>query len=838
MNRVRGELRIYLGCAAGVGKTYAMLTEGHNRLSRGTDVIVGYVETHNRPKTQALLDGLEVAPRKSVLHKNKAIEEMDTDYIIRRAPHVVLVDELAHTNADSSVNRKRFEDVRTLLDSGITVIATLNIQHLESVNDVVFDITGIRQSETVPDSFVRSANQIELVDMTPEALRKRIAHGNVYPVERTEVALNNFFKVENLSALRELALFWLADRVEESLQIFRDQYSPSKTWETKERILVALAGVAENELLIRRAARLAMRTRGSLIGVHIISQDGLGASNTSLLDQQRDLLQSLGGTFIEITAKSIVDGIMQIAKAENATQIVLGASRRSQLQRIIGGNVIDDIVDASGHGIDVHVVSVAKREAKRRQRLARLIGNINETTSNRRRAFSLVAMAIIFPIVTILLAELRRSLALSAVTLIFLLLVTAVGLVGGLMVSIIGALSGFLLLNYYFAPPLHTFTISNSRDLITLVAFLGLSSAFGLLIDIQRRRLILSKQNEIRSRLYGRAAEILVTSSNPTLDLLGELRKQLRKNFALITKGPIGSGEEIAFDGSRESADAENQLQIDLANGSHHLYVGGGALEPFDIEVLAVFRPQIEAALTAKELAEERERSELLRQGDAFRKSLLAAVSHDLRTPLATIRAAASGLLADDIDLGPELEKELKVTIDDEASNLTEIVSNLLDLTRLNMGGVSVKLEDLSPAAFIDQTLLSLRRSLPRIVNKTPESIDNISADQALLERALVNVIENALAYSPIDSKVEINAISAETSVAIEVRDEGNGISEEDLVRIFEPFQRVGDSQIRPGIGLGLAVAKGFVEAQGGHIEVKSKENIGTEVRIVMRRSL
>ncbi len=254
--------------------------------------------------------------------------------------------------------------------------------------------------------------------------------------------------------------------------------------------------------------------------------------------------------------------------------------------------------------------------------------------------------------------------------------------------------------------------------------------------------------------------------------------------------------------------------------------------------MLAVFRPQLEAALTAKELAEERERSELLRQGDAFRKSLLAAVSHDLRTPLATIRAAASGLLADDVDLGPELEKELKVTIDDEASNLTEIVSNLLDLTRLNMGGVSVKLEDLSPAAFIDQTLLSLRRSLPRIVNKTPESIDNISADQALLERALVNVIENALAYSPIDSKVEINAISAETSVAIEVRDEGNGISEEDLVRIFEPFQRVGDSQIRPGIGLGLAVAKGFVEAQGGHIEVKSKENIGTEVRIVMRRSL
>ncbi len=834
---MRGELRIYLGCAAGVGKTCAMLTEGHSRQSRGTDVIVGYVETHDRPRTKELTEGLEIAPRKRIDYKNKVIEEMDTDYIIDRRPQVVLVDELAHANTEPSKNRKRYEDVRMILNAGITVISTLNIQHLESLNDVIFEITGIRQNETIPDAFVRSANQIELVDMTPEALRRRIAHGNVYPIGRSEAALENFFKVENLSALRELALLWLADRVEESLTAFRQRHSQINTWETKERILVALGGVPENDLLIRRAARLAMRTRGSLIGVHISTQDGFETPNLSSLTRQKELIDSLGGTFIEITASSVVSGIMQIAKAESATQIILGASRKSHLSRLLGDDVIDEIVNASGHGIDVHVVSVGDSSSKPTFAKVKRLIRRQANGSRAGRTVALIATAITFPLATILLSAIRQKLALSAITLIFLLFVSAIGFIGGLFPSVIGAIVGFLLLNYYFAPPIHTFTIANPRDLITLVTFLILSSAFGFLIDLQRRRLEASKQNENRSRLYGRAAEILITSPNPIQEMLAELRKQLKKSYAILIKGELENGEEIAADGNRVEFDPRDTLKIRLLNNSHTIALSPGVLETFDMEVLAILRPQLEAALTAAELEREREKSELLRQGDAFRKSILAAVSHDLRTPLSAIRAAASGLLADDITLAPAMERALVETIDDEARNLTEIVSNLLDLTRINMGGVSVMIQKISPAALIDQTLLSMRRNLGRISNKVPEEMPFMLADAALLERALANVIENGIAFSPADATIEINAYTTPTTISIEVRDDGVGIPEEDLVRIFEPFQRAGDSTTRPGIGLGLAVAKGFVEVQGGTLAVNSKVNIGTTVRISLRRA-
>ncbi|MDA8197391.1 MAG: ATP-binding protein [Actinomycetota bacterium] len=833
---MRGELRIYLGCAAGVGKTCAMLTEGHSRKSRGTDVIVGYVETHGRQKTSSLVDGLEVAPRKKVSHRGKTLEEMDVDYILERMPQVVLIDELAHSNVAMSQREKRFEDVRAILNAGITVIGTLNIQHLESLNDVIFEITGVRQNETVPDSFVRSADQIELVDMAPEALRRRIAHGNVYPLERSEAALNNFFKVENLSALRELALLWLADRVEESLKAFRERHAQGQSWETKERILVALSGVPGNDQLIRRAARLAMRSRGSLIGVHVSSQDGLASPNLSTLERQKELLASLGGTYLEVSATSIVGGVMQVAKAESITQIVLGASGQSHLKRFVGNDIIDEVVRASGHGIDVHVVSVEGSEGSKKARiLERLIHSYSDSVKTY-RSFALLSTVLVLPLATFILSHFRHQLDISATTQIFLLLVTAIGFIGGLIQSIVGAIVGFLLLNFYFAPPIHTFTISNSRDLITLITFLIVSSAFGFLIDLQRRRLVASRHNEIKSRIHGRAAEILVTSSDPSLEMVVELRKQLRRSFAILVKGDLEKGEVVAADGVRASDDNET-IQINLADGIHSLHLSDGVLEPFDFEVLAILKPQLEATLTSRALTEERRRSEALKQGDDFRKSILAAVSHDLRTPLAAIRAAASGLLEGDVKLEPDLEKELVKTIDDEARNLTSIVSNLLDLTRINMGGVSVMPQPTSTADVVDQTLLSMRRNLKRIVNNVAESTESINADQALLERALANIIENAIAFSPNESMVEINATSNEDSVVIEVQDEGVGIAQDDIHRVFEPFQRSGDRSARPGIGLGLAVARGFVEAQGGRLEVISDLGVGTKVRIIMNRA-
>ena len=365
----RGELRIYIGAAPGVGKTIAMLGEGRRRHERGTDVVVGFVETHGRPLTQQAIGDLEVIPRKQISYRGAVFEEMDTDAVLARAPQVALVDELAHTDVPGSRNEKRWQDIEELLAAGITVISTVNVQHLESLNDVVERITGVAQRETVPDAVVRGADQIELVDMSPEALRRRMAHGNIYAAEKVDAALAHYFRVGNLAALRELALLWLADRVDEGLSEYRERHSISETWETRERVVVALTGASGGELLIRRGARMAARTHADLVGVHVRTSDGLDAGHQDLLDRHRALLEQLGGRYAEVTGTDIADALVGFAKAENATQLLLGASKRSRWAELMQGSVINRAIRRSGR-IDVHVISTdaparARRGASR-----------------------------------------------------------------------------------------------------------------------------------------------------------------------------------------------------------------------------------------------------------------------------------------------------------------------------------------------------------------------------------------------------------------------------------------------------------------------------------------
>src|SRR6201993_588265 len=334
----RGQLRIYLGAAAGVGKTYALLGEGHRRAERGADVVVAFAETHGRPQTAALLDGLEVIPRKKLTYRGATFEEMDTDAVLARKPQIALVDELAHPNAPGSANEKRWQDVAELLDAGIDVISAVNIQHLESVTDVVEQITGVPQRETVPDAVVRAADQVELVDMTAEALRRRMAHGNIYPPEKIDAALTNYFRAGNLTARRELALLWLADKVDEGLQRYRAEHDITSTWEARERVVVALTGGAEGDTLIRRAARIAARSAGGdLLAVHVTKSDGLTGANPANLARQRQLVESLGGTYHQVVGDEISEALLTFARAENATQLVIGASRRSWLATILTG---------------------------------------------------------------------------------------------------------------------------------------------------------------------------------------------------------------------------------------------------------------------------------------------------------------------------------------------------------------------------------------------------------------------------------------------------------------------------------------------------------------------
>jgi two-component system, OmpR family, sensor histidine kinase KdpD len=331
-----GRLRVYLGAAPGVGKTYKMLEEGHRRRDRGTDVVVGFVETHGRQHTADLVEGLEVVPRQRIAYRGTEFEEMDVDAVLRRRPEVVLVDELAHTNVPGARSAKRWEDVELLLDAGITVITTVNVQHLESINDVVQEITGVPQRETVPDEIVRSAEQIELVDMTPEALRRRMAHGNIYRPEKVDAALGNYFRVGNLTALRELALLWLAEKVDDQLDRYRADHHISQPWETRERVVVALTGGPEGDTLVRRAARIAARTKGAdLLAVHVARGDGLTGASPAHLAHQRTLVESMGGTYHQVVGADVASALLDFARGVNATQLVLGASRRSRLGPIV-----------------------------------------------------------------------------------------------------------------------------------------------------------------------------------------------------------------------------------------------------------------------------------------------------------------------------------------------------------------------------------------------------------------------------------------------------------------------------------------------------------------------
>ncbi len=450
--------------------------------------------------------------------------EMDVDAILARKPERVLVDELAHTNIPGSRNQKRWQDVAELLDAGIDVITTVNIQHLESVNDVVEQITGVKQSETVPDEVVRAAAQIELVDMSPEALRRRMAHGNVYPAERIDTSLANYFRVGNLTALREIALLWVADRVEESLQQYLEDNEIAGVWETRERVVVALTGAPGGDVLIRRAARMARRAQGDLLGVYVRPSDGLASQSGALLDQHRRLLVDVGGTYQEATADDIADGLVQLARAERATQLVMGASRSSRWNDVVHGSVTSKVLRAA-RDIDVHVISTAaseERPAIGRRRMARATG-----ISRRRERASLLLAAVGLPALTLLLNNVYEDLGLTSVLLLYLLLVVGVAALGGFVPAFVAAVAGFLLANYYFTPPIHTWTIEQRDNLIALVVFVVIGAVVGTLVSRMARRKAEALRAQSHAETLAQLGATLVSDPDPLPALTEGLRGAL-----------------------------------------------------------------------------------------------------------------------------------------------------------------------------------------------------------------------------------------------------------------------------------------------------------------------
>ena len=821
----RGELRIYLGAAPGVGKTFAMLGEAHRRLERGTDLVAAIVETHGRQKTADLIDGIEMVAPKYIEYRGKRFGELDVDAVLRRKPQVVLVDELAHTNTPGSKNHKRWQDVQELLDAGITVISTVNVQHLESLNDVVTQITGIEQQEKVPDEVVRAADQIELVDITPEALRRRLAHGNVYAPDRVDAALSNYFRRGNLTALRELALLWLADQVDAALEKYREENKITDTWEASERVVVAVTGGPESETLVRRASRIASKASAELMVVHVVRGDGLAGVSAPEMGKVRELAVSLGATVHTVVGDDVPSALLDFAREINATQLVLGTSRRSRWARIFDEGIGVSVVQQSGK-IDVHMVT--HEEAGRGSAWLRF------TTRQQRVTSWLAAIMVPSAICALVALLLDPYLGIGGESAIFFIGVVVVALLGGVAPAILSALLSGLLLNYFLIEPRYTFTIAEPDSAVTIVVLLLVAIAVAVLVDGAAIRAREAKQASQEAELLALFAGSVLRGAD-----LDTLLERVRETYAQRAVSLLREGTGIVgCVGKDPCVDVDTaDTAIEVGDDEFWLLMAGGKLAARDRRVLGAVAKQAAGLVKQRELTEEAGKAEAIAQADELRRSLLSAVSHDLRTPLAAAKAAVSSLRSTDVDFSAEDTAELLATIEESIDALTALVGNLLDSSRLAAGVLRPELRRVYLEEAVQRALLGISKGITGFrrqgIDRVKVDVDDavVLADSGLLERVLANLIDNALRYAP-DGPVRVTAGRVGDRVLIAVVDEGPGIPRGAEEQMFAPFQRLGDHDTSIGVGLGLSVARGFVEAMGGTISATDTPGGGLTVEI------
>jgi two-component system sensor histidine kinase KdpD len=832
----RGSLRVYLGAAPGVGKTYAMLQEGQRRAERGTDVVVAFVETHGRAKTAAALDGLEVLPRRQVDHHGIRVEELDLDAVLARRPAVALVDELAHTNvidvgADAggrSPHTKRWQDVETMLAAGIDVITTVNIQHLESLNDVVVSITGIRQQETVPDRVVRAADAIELVDMSPQALQRRMAHGNIYPAYKIDAALSNYFREGNLTALRELALLWLADRVDAGLEAYRDQHRIAGTWPTRERVVVGVSGGPESLALMRRAARIAGRTAGGeWLAVYVTRQDGLAGISPDALDRLRVTAGELGGQFQAVVAHDAADGLLDVARGVNATQVLIGASRRSRLSALLQPGVGEEVIARSGE-IDVHVVTHDyARHASRRRRQAR--------TLSRARRLAGYLMAVLGTAVMALLLLATPDLhGLPTESMLLLTTVVATALLGGLWPAVAAAVLSSLALNFLFVPPTGTLTIADPENALALLLFVVVGVAVASVVDRSARRTQEAVQARTEANALAVLAHSLLRSGDDPVELLRQTGTALDMTGVALVDVATDAEAERTVASWGDLAASDDITRVDAGPGQQ-LVLHGRRLDAADQTLLTAYAAHF-AVLEERQRAEaEAVRTRELDEGNRTKTALLAAVSHDLRTPLAAIKAATSSLRNTAITWSAQDRDELLAAVEESADRLDALVANLLDMSRLQTQSVTAHTTEVDLAAAADWTLANIPGA-DRITVSAPDDLPPAAADPGLLDRVIANVVENALKHAD-PSSITLTGSAWTTPagagrVSLRVVDHGPGVAPGALDTIFQPFQRLGDVPAGDGVGLGLAVARGLTEAMGGTLTAEETPGGGLTIML------
>jgi two-component system sensor histidine kinase KdpD len=848
----RGRLKVFLGMSPGVGKTYAMLTAARRRQADGADVVVGVVETHGRKETEALLDGMEVLPRKPIVYKGRTLMEFDLDAALKRKPDLLLVDEYAHSNAPGSRHPKRWQDVAELVAAGINVWTTVNIQHLESLVEVVWKITGVRQRETVPDAAFARADEIEVVDITPEELRQRLAEGKVYVPETARLAAENFFKPENLTALRELALRKAAQTVDDQLVGQLKRAGVEGPWAAGERILVLITGDEMSGALVRAGRRLSdMMMDAPWTVAHVDRPNMARAKAPSVLrlTETMKLAEQLGAVTVTLTGDDIVDTVQGYARRNNITQIVIGRSRSTRWRRAFGRSLTQALLkDPTGAAL--HIITEGAPEPKVKPRSAKPMSRAG------REGLGYLASALFVAAATGVAWAFDVSFPQPPLDMIYVVAVVASATLFGLRPGLFAAGLGFLVYNFFFLEPRFSFAIGHATDLLDLVVFLAVGVATGSLAGRVRDQ----------ARHTGRRASAvtaLLAASRRLSSAVGKeaVAQALAEQTAATVSGkamvllpdgedlkPAAGAPEIEALGAAEMSAARWAWEHGESAGSGtgtlpqigwvfwplqgvRARAGVAAVEAGKVTtvederyVLALL-DQGAVAIERAEFAAEAADAEALRRSDRLRSALLNSISHDLRTPLATVLGSTTTLIDFGEELEPAVRADLLQSIREEAERLNRYVGDLLDMTRLEGGALAPRSDMIDVRKAADAAIERVARRLGdrKLERDFADQISLVKGDAGLLEQAVVNILENAITYSPEGGLIEVAVFEDQDDVVISIEDQGPGIPKPELDKVFEKFRRLDQPSDRgKGAGLGLSIAKGFVEAMGGRIAAVS----------------
>jgi two-component system sensor histidine kinase KdpD len=857
-----GQLKIFFGAAPGVGKTFAMLEAARQKKSAGLEIVVGLVETHGRKETEALLEGLEILSRRNVDYRGTILKEFDLDTALRRKPAIILVDELAHTNAPGSRHKKRWQDIYELLGAGISVYTTVNVQHLESLNDVVSQITGVNVRETVPDFLLDRADEIELIDLPPDDLLQRLREGKVYMPEQAAAAIENFFRKGNLIALRELALRRTADRVDEQMQVYRQDKGIKEIWPAGERILVCIGANPRSIRLIHAARRLAAGLRAEWIAVHVEAPAQVRPSESDLkqLADHMRLAESLGAESVTLSGQRMSEEILTYARNRNVTRIIIGKPTHARWKDKLFGSPLDEIVRGSGD-IDVYVISgdVAAPHLHRPSKRAPRTGRKREWL------WSLLTVSLCTGIAKLMFPYFERL----DLAMVFLLGVVFTASRTSTWPSLFATILSIAAFDFFFIPPYYSFAVSDIRYLFTFMVMFIVSFV------ISRLTLRVRQQAEAARLRERRTASLY----NLSRDLVRERGAKRLSELAMKHIGEVFDSQVVvcipddqnrlapATDGPFAFTPDQQELSVaqwvyehrqpaglgsDTLPGAKALYLpliaSGGVIgvvgmlpkaaidgfEPEQFHYLEAFANQTAIAIERSFLGEAAQRALLKAETESLRNTLLSSISHDLRTPLSAITGAATTLLQRDVLLDTGSRLDLVTTIQEEAEHLTRIIKNVLDMTRLESGAIQVNKEWQSLEEIVGVALdrLGDRLNDHPVAVKLPGNLPLIPFDGLLIEQVLVNLFDNAIKYTPRGTPLELSASESFYTVTVELADRGPGIPPGDEERIFEKFVR--GRGVAGGVGLGLAICRTIINAHGGKIWAENREGGGAVFRFTL----